>query len=44
MEREEVRSGRLEVVKNVKRLYYGILQTESALDATDHALGQEVTQ
>jgi len=38
VQREELRSGRLEVVKNVKRLYYGILQTESALVATDHTI------
>jgi outer membrane protein TolC len=36
VEREALRSARLEVVKNVKRLYYAILQTESALGAVDH--------
>jgi outer membrane protein len=36
--REDVRNGRLEIVNQVKQLYYGILQTESAIGAADHAI------
>jgi len=38
VEREQVRVGRLEVVNQVKQLYFAILQTESALGAADHAI------
>ena len=34
--REDVRAARLAVVTDVKRLYYGILQTNSALNATEY--------
>jgi outer membrane protein TolC len=38
IERERVRAGRLDVIKNVKELYYTILKTESALGAADEAV------
>jgi len=36
--REQLRAGRLEIVNTVKRQYYAILQTESAIDSTDHTI------
>lgn len=38
IEQEHARAQRLSVINSVKRLYFAILQTESALDATDQAL------
>ena len=38
IEQEHARAQRLSVTNSVKRLYFAILQTESALDATDQAL------
>ena len=38
IEQERLHSQRLSVVNSVKRLYFAILQTESALDATDQAI------
>lgn len=38
VEREKVRSSRMEIVNNVKQLYFTILQTESALGAADHTI------
>jgi outer membrane protein TolC len=38
IDRERARSQRLSVVNNVKRLYFSILQMESALSATDEAI------
>jgi outer membrane protein TolC len=38
IEQERLHSQRLSVVNSVKRLYYAILQTESAIDATDQAI------
>jgi outer membrane protein TolC len=38
IEQEHLRSQRLSVTNSVKRLYFAILQTESALDTTDQAI------
>jgi outer membrane protein TolC len=38
IEQERARAQRLSVTNSVKRLYFAILQTESALDATDQAI------
>jgi len=38
IEEEHLRSQRLSVTNSVKRLYFAILQTESALEATDQAI------
>jgi outer membrane protein TolC len=38
IEQEHLRSQRLSVTNSVKRLYFAILQTESALDTTDQAV------
>ena len=38
IEHEHLRSQRLSVTNSVKRLYFAILQTESALDTTDQAI------
>jgi outer membrane protein TolC len=38
IEQEHARAQRLSVTNSVKRLYFAILQTESALDATEQAL------
>jgi outer membrane protein len=38
IERERVRGQQLDLVNNVKRLYFAILQTESTLAATDEAI------
>ena len=38
IERERARADQLEVVNNVKRLYFSILQTQSALAATNEAI------
>lgn len=38
IEQERLRSQRLSVTNSVKRLYFAILQTESALEATDQAI------
>jgi outer membrane protein TolC len=38
LERERLREDRLAVVNDVRRLYFAILQTESALAATDEAI------
>jgi outer membrane protein len=37
-ERERVRDARLELVDEIRRLYYSIAQSRSALDASDHTL------
>lgn len=38
IERERVRSRRLSIVNSVKRIYFAILQTQSALGATEEAI------
>jgi outer membrane protein TolC len=38
IERERVRAQQLSIVNSVKRLYFAILQTESALEANDEAI------
>ena len=38
VQREKVRAGRLDVIKNVKQLYYSILRTESALGSVDQSI------
>ncbi|MBA3766905.1 MAG: TolC family protein [Acidobacteria bacterium] len=38
MVREELRAQRQDIVNNVKRGYYGILQTQSALESSEHAI------
>jgi outer membrane protein len=38
IEQEHLQSQRLSVVNSVKRLYFAVLQTESALEATDQAI------
>jgi len=38
IEQEKVRAGRLDVIKNVKQLYYSILKTESALGSTEQTI------